>query len=300
MSTGTTPTRPAGAGWALGGFAGALALALASPAAGARSQQLAVQARLALLDLGTLAGLRDDTGQAVVTAPIRVMVVQDGGPTWVHEAVERAASRDPVWAPIPTSPHLLRLTVVEGEATMAVGLALYRQGWNLARPQPLRLQHTPSTAIVAAAAGTAVARRWGARAWGLLAAGLLAQLGSRWATWPEPPGSGSWGLACAEGPLGLGVRMLASRLSEDAEGWLVGLVVACLVLVAFDHRRSRDRGGRWLVGRLVGVFGAVTWLEATSRTGWLGFALTPFGFAAAILVIVAAWLGTRRAWGSSA
>lgn len=293
MRTGSSPGRVAGAVWAAGCFAGALTIALTSPPADARKHQLTVQARLALLDLGMLAGLRDARGNPAVANPIAVMVVQDGGPTWVRGAVEAAASRDAVWSPSPSSPHLLRVAVVEGEATMALGFSLYRQGWNLARPQPVRLHHAPASSVVAAAVGTAVARRWRAPAWGLALAGGAAQGFAALASWPEPPGAGEGSTAWSEGPLGLVVRALARHLTDGAEAVLVGLIVLCLVLVAFDHRRSRRRGGRLLVAGLVGALGAAAWFEASLRTGWLGFAVTPPGIATAMLVIVGAWLGGR-------
>lgn len=279
-----------GGPWIALGAGAILVSAWPDPTA-AKLAQLRAQARPALIDLEILAGLRDAGGYVSVSRPLEVLVVQEGGPQWVHAAFETALGDDEALVFTPRSAHVLRVSPVERGPTLAIGLSLFRRGWNLARPTPLRFQFTPWVGFVALGLGTAGARGLGRRAWGWMVAGISAQLLARSTLWPEPPGRGPWLETWGQGWLGQWITLGARRMPEHAEAWLIGLLVLCGVLVLFDHRRSPHRGLRWILPALGGAVGVGGWLEACLRTGWIGLGATVLGGIGLTLGMVGAGCG---------
>ena len=134
---------------------------------------------------------------------------------------------------------------------------------------------------------------------GLLVAGLFSQTMLAGLPWPAesiPPVS--WLQEVRTGPL-LGPLLELTR-SIPSWGTDVGVavVVFCLVLVWFDHRRSKERRDSFEIGTVSVIsvllfLGGVTWLEAALRAG-LGAAMHTVPGALAVVALALAWLPAIR------
>jgi hypothetical protein len=260
-----------------------------------------------LAELALLAGLADDQGQLLRDEPMAVEVIADGGPMWALEAVSDATARSP-WFELGNSPHLLRTEVIDERGGIALQLHLWRGGWELREPQPRRVRVAAWAAVIAGVLGAGFAAMLGGRlSLGLGLAGLFAQLLLALDPLPAelfPPQSllVAWSEGPLFGPLFDWIRAMTPLHVAIA----AALVALCLVLVGFDHKRSRERdlGLGWAgAAAVLGSFGALGWVEAASRgsllaacdlrvgawTGWL-----------ALLGLIVAWLPAihlaREAW----
>jgi hypothetical protein len=90
---------------------------------------------------------------------------------------------------------------------------------------------------------------------------------------------------------------MARALPDSTTAFGLALVAACVVLIYFDHRRSRQRGGRLLLGGLLGLLGAAAWIEAAARMGAVGLLVSASGWIALIGIAGLWWVAdrTRRA-----
>lgn len=265
-------------------------------------------ARRSIDELALLAGLVDDHGKLLRDDEMPVEIIADGGPLWVLDVVERAAERSP-WFTVGSSPHLLRGEVIDERGGVALQLHLWRGGWELREPEPRRVRIAAWAAVVAGLLGAVAAAYTRKLSFGLATAGVFAQV--LLAVDPLPPELfppqgvlAAW----SDGPL-LGELFAAIRTMSPMHVALAAAVVAaCLVLVAFDHRRSRGQGGDlglgWAgVAAALGSFGALAWLEAASRGSLFAACDLRFGAWAgwlAMLGLIVAWLPAirvaREAW----
>ncbi|EDM77029.1 hypothetical protein PPSIR1_16050 [Plesiocystis pacifica SIR-1] len=262
---------------ALIGVLGLLIAVIASVwAGGERTRAVAVGAMAedALVELGLLAGVRDDAGALQREEPMAVEVIQDGGPMWVREVVEEAVGEDPAFA-VGNSPHLMRVEVVDGRGGVALALHLWRAGWDLRVPEPRRIRVAPWAAVLGAVLGAfaGVFTRRGSVA--LLCAGLLAQIALglapiSTAVFPPQTLVEAWGSS----PLARRIVELAQTMTTTHQAIAAAFVALCLVLVAFDHRSSKERedaldlGSAGLVA-IASTVGVVAWIEAASRSSLL-------------------------------
>jgi hypothetical protein len=265
-------------------------------------------ARRSIDELALLAGVADDQGKLLRDEPMAVEVIADGGPLWVLDVVERAVERSSYFA-VSSSPHLLRAEIIDERAGVALQLHLWRGGWELREPEPRRVQIAAWAAVVAGLLGAVAATYTRKISVGLVTAGVFAQLLLALDPPPRelfPPQSTL--TAWAEGPL-FGDLLASIRAMSPLQVAIAAAVIAaCLVLVAFDHRRSRGQSGDvglgWAsVAALLGTVGAVAWIEAASRGSLFAACDLRFGawsgWLAAIGLIVA-WLPAirvgREAW----
>ncbi len=278
-----------------------------------RAAALSGLAGRSLADLALLAGLRDDQGQLLRDEPFAVEVVQDGGSLWIAPAIEVAVDDSP-WFATGNSPHLLRVEVVEDSRALALQLHLWRGGWELRSPEPLRVRTTPWIIVVAGLLGAVTAVVVRRASLGLALAGALAQfllamftptreLFAPQTTWVE------WGT----GPLFGRVLPWVEALTAFELAIAAGLVTLCLVLVGFDHRRSKaSADGLNLTSAgvlaLLGTVGLLGLVEAMFRSGfaaslglwpgWLALAGLLLAWAPALAQAREQWLRQRRASGS--
>ncbi|HLT39126.1 MAG TPA: hypothetical protein VK034_22735 [Enhygromyxa sp.] len=265
-------------------------------------------ARRSIDELALLAGLADDEGKLLRDQPMAVEVIADGGPLWVLDVVGRAAEQSR-WFTVGSSPHLLRGEVIDERGGVALQLHLWRGGWELREPTPRRVRIAAWAAVLAGLLGAVAATYAGRLSVGLATAGVFGQL--LLAVDPLPselfPPEGVFS-AWSSGPL-FGDAIAAIRAMSPLQVALAAAVVAaCLVLVAFDHRRSRGQGGDlglgWAgIAAVFGSFGAIAWLEAASRGSLLAACDLRFGAWAgwlAMLGLIVAWLPAirvaREAW----
>jgi hypothetical protein len=245
----------------------------------------------ALVQLGTLAGVRDESG-AVTLRPLPVAAALEGGPLWLRDELEAGIEADPAFE-LADSPNLVRVEVVGSEHAYGLAAALFRQGWNLRLPRPVRVRVAPWVSTVSVVLGLLVAfgvRRLGI---GLAVTGIAAQLTLSWLPWEVPLTPASWGAAVREGPLGVAVVDWARGLPAHSLAIGVGVVVLCAILMYFDHRRSRSRGGLLLVGGIAGTVGLLLWAEAAARAGALGWGRTTTGVLA-LCILAVAWAVLAR------
>jgi hypothetical protein len=183
---------------------------------------------------------------------------------------------------------IVRVEVVADDTHAALRGSLFRQGWNLRSEHPLRVRVVPWIPMLALALGLAVAvvsRRIGV---GLAAAGASAQALDVLVAWPEAFVAVPWTDQLRDGPLGSAVIDLAVGLPDTAVAIGAGVITLCMVLVAFDHRRSSGKGGVLLAAGLFGVLGLLVWLEAATRCGFGAWIGTAAG-ATSILAMALAW-----------
>jgi arylsulfatase A-like enzyme len=259
-------------------------LALDRQATGARSVEHA--ARLSLVELGRLAGVRDAQGRATGTT-IAVDVAQSGGELWIGQAIAAAVDRDPAFER-GDGPHVLTVEVVENGPAIAMRMGLWRRGWSLGPPRPAIVRTAPFIVLLALAIGALVRSRGRSVGASLAIAGGLAQAGTLLLPWPGPgvpPGLvGQW----RDGPLATVLRLVAERLPDSATAIGAGVIALCLVLAVFDHRRSPGRGGGLVISGLLGAAGVVALVEAAVRVGVPG-ALGQVAGWIAVLAVVGLW-----------
>jgi hypothetical protein len=152
-----------------------LALLMSAAVDRERAAQLASRERIAaaLVELGRAAGLRDEGGNATLR-PLPVAANLEGGPLWLHAELTAALEADAAFE-LADSPHLVRMEVVGSEHAFGLATALYRQGWNLRLPHPVRIRIAPWLATITAVLGVAVTLALRRAGWGLLVAGIAAQ-----------------------------------------------------------------------------------------------------------------------------
>jgi hypothetical protein len=159
----------------------------------------------------------------------------------------------------------------------------------------------PWVAVLSGVAGAVVGfltRRAGP---GLLVAGLLAQgllLALPWPAELIPPRS--WIAEVREGVLVAGLSDLARALPAWAGAVGGALVAFLLVLVLFDHRRSRGRAGSRDLPTVGGAalaagLGAAAFAEAALRAGLAAALHSPAGVVAVLALAVAWWPAAKRA-----
>jgi hypothetical protein len=223
-----------------------------------------------------LAGL--DAAPVDPRTTLPVMVVQEGGPTWITAEAEAAVDADPVFTR--GEPHLLRVEVIEHAGTFGVRSQLWRQGWSLRAPEPLWIQPAPWIVLASLLAGAAWAWRRRSVLGGLVLAGLVAQLLLLVRPWPPELVRPSLLATWREGPLGHGVVALARALPDSSVALGAGVVTLCAVLMIFDHRRSSERGGGLVARGMLGVVGLLALVEASLRAGLVPWAGQPGGMLA--------------------
>jgi len=245
--------------------------------------------------LAFVAGLVDGGGVATRADPFGVVVVQQGGPNWIGDGVRDALARQSNFVE-DQSAHLLRVQAATGPHVLSVQLRLWRQGWDVRGPQPVRVHYAPWLALVAGLLGVAVAASAQRVDVGVFAAGATAQLGV-W-TLPRPSSLGYIQLAGDGGPWSQrwGYSSLLSALDRGDPALLTavlgGVLATSLVLVVFDHRRSAGQAdalslpAATLTAALFAVGGSA-WIEAAARTSLGSVLMFP-----ATLVALGALLGT--------
>jgi hypothetical protein len=261
-------------------------------------------------ELALLAGLADDDGKLLRDERMPVEVISDGGPLWVLPVIEHATKQS-AWFSVGSSPHLLRVEVIDEPGAVAMQLHLWRGGWELREPNPRRIRIAVWAAVVAGLLGAVIAVLLRKLSVGLFAAGVFAQLALAFAPLPPelfPPQS--LGEAWAEGPLFGPLFESIRAMTPMAVAGAAAIVTASLVLVGFDHKRSRERnddvGLGWAgITAVLGTFGAIAWIEAASRGSLFAACDLRFGAWAgwlALLGLIAAWLPAihvfREAWRS--
>jgi hypothetical protein len=235
--------------------------------------------------LAKLAGLGPSEN---ARSKLPVGVTQEGGPAWVTEAVQGAVERHPSLELSDNGLGLVRVEVVESGSAIAMRGGLYRQGWNLRSEHPLRMRGVPWIPMSALFIGLGVmayTRRMGI---GFAVAGVAAQLVDRAVSWPDAFVAVPWAAQLRDGPVGQSVVELALSVPESGVALGAGVVTLCMVLVAFDHRRSSGKGGAMFAAGMAGVLGGVLWVEAAARCGMSGWIGTGVG-AASILAMALAW-----------
>ncbi|KIG13475.1 hypothetical protein DB30_08041 [Enhygromyxa salina] len=282
--------------------------ALWSNGAATRRASTYAMATESLAELSLLAGIADDDGELQRDEPMAVEVISDGGPLWVLGSVEQAVAADPHFE-ADDSPHLLRAEVIDARGGVALQLHLWRAGWELRVPEPRRVRIAVWAAVVAGIFGAALALFVQRMSVGIAAAGVLAQLFLAIdplprELFPPRPLVDEW----ASGPLFGRVIPFIRGLESLQLGVVAAALAGSLVLVAFDHRRTRGRDddvglGSASLTALLGTIGVVAWIEAASR-GSLFAACDPrFGGYAgwlALAGLILAWLPairvSREAW----
>jgi hypothetical protein len=275
-------------------IAGAIAVVLALFGDSARVRAVALEEMTgrALAALGHSAAIGDRR--------LVVDVVQDGGPNWIRPAILEAVGRSRSFE-AGESPFMLRVEVVEHPHALALQLHLFRQGWSIRLPSPVRARFVPWTCALALALGAIVAARVRRIGVGLLVAGLVAELALLFVRIEGVPRSGF--AEIGDAPLTGQVLALTARVGTTATTAVgAAVVVFCLVLVAFDHRRSRSREGSLDLGSatglaLAGACGGVLALEAAFRSGFVAALAGPAGMACA-LALVCAWFPGSHAAGA--
>jgi hypothetical protein len=265
-------------------------------------------AAAALDELALLSGVADDAGKLQRDAAMPVEVISDGGPMWVLDSVERAVSGSRYFE-VGNSPHLLRTELIDERGGIALQLHLWRGGWELREPEPRRIRIAPASVVLAGLLGAAISLLTRRLSFGIAAAGVLAQVLIAFdplprELFPPQPVLDTW----ASGPL------VARMLSPIGQLGTVGLAAVAaigagsLVLVAFDHRRTRGREddvglGLATVAAVCGTIGGVAWVEAASRGSLFAACDVRFGAwggALALAGLILAWVPAirvaREAW----
>lgn len=280
-------------------------LARGTPTRRAATATLAVSA---LDELALLAGLSDDVGKLQRDAAMPVEVISDGGPMWVLDSVERAVAGSRHFA-VGSSPHLLRTELIDERGGIALQLHLWRGGWELREPQPRRIRIAPAAVVLAALLGAALSLLTRRLSYGIAAAGVLAQLLLALdplprELFPPQPLLDTW----ASGPLVARTLAAIQQLGTIGLAAVAAVGAGSLVLVAFDHRRTRghedDVGlGLATLAAVCGTIGGAAWIEAASRGSLFAACDVRFGawggwlaLAGLILAWVPAIRVAREAW----
>jgi hypothetical protein len=265
-------------------------------------------AAAALDELALLAGVADDSGKLQRDEAMPVEVISDGGPMWVLDSVERAVSGSSYFA-VGNSPHLLRTELIDERGGMALQLHLWRSGWELREPEPRRIRIAPAAVVLAGLLGAALSLFTRRLSLGIAAAGVVAQLliaidPLPRELFPPQPWIDTW----ASGPLVARTVAGIRQLGTFGLAGVAAIGAGSLVLVAFDHRRTRgqeiDVGlGLATVAAVFGTIGGVAWIEAASRGSLFAACDVRFGAWGgwlALVGLILAWLPAirvaREAW----
>lgn len=262
----------------------------------------------ALDELALLAGIVDDSGKLQRDEAMPVEVISDGGPMWVLDSVESAVFGSGYFT-VGNSPHLLRTELIDERGGVALQLHLWRSGWELREPEPRRIRIAPAAVVLAGLLGGALSLLTRRLSFGIAAAGVLAQL--LLALDPLPPDLfppqpllDTW----ASGPLVARTVAGIRQLGTIGLAGVAAIGAGSLVLVAFDHRRTRgqetDVGlGLATIAAVCGTIGGVAWIEAASRGALFAACDVRFGAWGgwlALTGLILAWLPAirvaREAW----
>jgi hypothetical protein len=223
----------------------------------------------------------------------------------VRRAVQASVAESPYFQESDETQNALRVETLESDGELALQLHLLRQGWEVRAPEPRRIRVMPWIAVLAGVLGAFVALVFRRASAGLLLAGVLGQLLLAFVPAGELPlRKLSWTEEVASGPM-------LEPIIQFVRGWgpmgtaiAGGIVVFCMVLVAFDHRRSKDRdesmglGGAGILS-LLATFGMVSWAECAMRGSMVHGMFTWQG-ALAWVALLAAWvpplLAVRERW----
>lgn len=242
--------------------------------------------------LARLGGLVSSTGEPTSRA-LKVHVVQDGGPSWVSEAVEAALSDHPAYEVTERSPSMVRIEVIADADHLALRGSLFRQGWNLGTEFPMRIRVLPWIPFVALALGWIVVRWRRRMVWGAVVTASTAVVLDRVIGWPADIPVIPWVDDVRAGPLSAAFIDVASRLPDSSIALGAGVVTLCAVLIVFDHRRSSGRGGKLMASGLLAVGCGAIGLEVAARCGLLPWIGTPAGAGAAFSMALAWGLQAR-------
>jgi hypothetical protein len=259
-------------------------------------------AAASLDDLALLAGLADDEGTLQRGQAMPVEVIADGGPMWALDSVERAVSGSQYFA-VGNSPHLLRSELIDERGGIALQLHLWRGGWEVREPQPRRVRVAPASVVLAGLLGAAMSVLTRRLSLGIATAGVLAQLLLALdplprELFPPQPWLDTW----ASGPLVARVLAAIRQLGTVGLAVVAAIGAGSLVLVAFDHRRTRGREddvglGIATLAAVCGTIGGVAWIEAASRGSLLAACDVRFGAWGgwlALAGLILAWLPAIR------
>ncbi len=269
----------------------------------ARARALRRASVPALDELAMSAGMLGDDWQLRIPEPLAVQTVQGGGPGWMRESIASELPQSRAFRE-GGSPHLLRIEGVDAERGFATQLRLWRAGWDLRLPQPVRRRMQPGTFGAAVGVGACV---WAASrrlAWGVLVAGLASVLALALFAL-ELPVPGAKGLMdeLAHAPFWVGLSALFTANEQLSTSLIFALVAFCLVLAYFDHRRSRDDASSLTLPRtffdaLALGAGGLLLVETALRSGWWD-ALSSLWGGLGALALVGACVAARFAASSS-
>lgn len=257
-------------------------------------------------DVATLAGLRDPAGAAeggpggpsapgadpAAAGGLPVEVVVEGDEPWLAEQARAVTVADPAFD-VGQSPHQLRFEYVHDERTWIVRGQLWRRGWSLQPPKPVVARVVPWIAVLAAALGAVLWMRRVPLAIASAIAAAAAQWGLHAVSWPESLVQPTWTESVAAGPAATAVVNWARALPDSSFAIGAGVVTLCTVLIGFDHRRSRGRGGVAMLSGVVGLMSLLAWAEAAWRAEFFAWASTGVG-ALGTLGLIGLW--GHRAW----
>lgn len=272
-------------------------------AGGEATRRLAVERAggEALDELALLANLSAEDGRLLRDEPLAVEVIQDGGPLWVREAIVAAVETNAYFEEASSS-HLLRVEVIDVSAGVGLQLHLWRAGWELRVPEPRRIRVAPWAPVIAAVLGALAAVLSRRVSVGLGVAGVGAQLllgvdRLPRELFPPRPLLETW----SEGPLIRRALELVDNLGSGGLAVAAGVLTVSVVLVAFDHRRSKQRedslslGAALLAAGLISV-GLLGWVEAASRASLFTALRHGAGWLALVGLGLAWWPAVRLAW----
>lgn len=247
----------------------------------------AAAARAELTELAWLAGLaREDRSEAIEVE------LRFDGEAWGRDVIAEAIADDAVFR-IGHGPHALVAQFLDAGNALAVQIGLERRGWSVRPPQPTRRRVMPIAAAVAAALGLWAWLRRRSAALGWWSAAVVVQAIA--AAWPWPPGFPRPSVAddVWHGPVLAAARSLAHDMRELEVAIAGGVIALCVVLVAFDHRRSRSRGLGPALRGLAAVVGALVYIEGAARVGLAPWAVTSAGMIGVVASAVAVALLVR-------
>ncbi len=258
----------------------------------AAERAAATAAEVELIELARLAGLEGGDDRR---SPVPVRLDFEGDP-WGEAVVAQAIGDSGVFELRP-GPHALVAQFIDGGSALAVQIALERRGWSIRAPQPTRRRVLPAGAAIAAAAGAAawLRRRSALLGWWIAAVGV--QLIA--AAWPWPLGfpRPSVDDDILGGPVMTVLRSLANDMRQFEVAIAAGVLALCVVLIAFDHRRSRSQGFMPAIRGLLGVVGAIVFVEGAARIGLAAWVPTVAGLIGSVAAAVAVALFMRARTG---
>lgn len=224
-------------------------------------------------ELAASAGLTSAEGDLLLPSKMQVNVVQADGPLWAGQSVEQRVSESVAFER-GQSAHLLRTEAVENGRGFAVQLRLNRAGWDLRLAEPVRRRMQPELFAVALALGIFLVALTRRLAVGVLSAGVAVLL--LLAMQPiggGVPGWSGWFDELRSAPLWSGVANVFARHEQIGTAIIGAIIVFCVVLAYFDHRRSESKPDSiplpiaFFQALAIGV-GGLFLVEGALRSGW--------------------------------